>query len=200
MANINLISARRAERVRHAKIAKGLVGLLGGSVVAGICGLGFMTMQLVGAQHQIAEYDKKLEGLKPVLAEIQAAEAERKVLQPKLITLTDAQGRTTRWFDIMEGLKRAVPQQTWLTNVSVEKVGDTNQVMKINGITVNQSRVGETMMRLGDQADYYKKVDLRYTQVTRGELGENVEFELAAELQSMDLPQPQEVANATQSK
>jgi len=125
---------------------------------------------------------------------------ERDELKPKLTTLTDAQKSTNRWFGIMEGLKRAVPEQTWLTNVSVESAAEGPQTARINGMTTSQSRVGEAMFRLNQQGDYYKNVDLRYTQTTK--IGEQdcVEFELAAHLNQPELEAKEDKNHATQSK
>jgi Tfp pilus assembly protein PilN len=97
---------------------------------------------------------------------------------------------------MMDGFKRAVPEQTWLTNVSVEKAAE-NKILKINGVTVSQSRVGETMYRLSQQPDFYSKVDLRYTQTMKSASEDNVEFELAAQL---NLPQPEKVVEGNAAK
>jgi Tfp pilus assembly protein PilN len=117
-----------------------------------------------------------------------------------LRTLTDAQGRTGRWFGIMESLKRSVPDQTWLTNVAVEHVPDVPDTIRINGLTVNQARVGETMYRLTQQPQYYKTVDLRFTQTTKVDAHDNVEFELAAHLNQPELEAKVEQVNATKSQ
>jgi Tfp pilus assembly protein PilN len=129
----------------------------------------------------VAALEVKLSALRPIRDQIERDEAERLSLQPKILTLTQAQSATKRWFGIMEGSKRAIPDQTWLTNVSVEANANTGKLMKINGVTVNQARVGETMYRLSNQPEFYQRVDLRFTAVRDGE-GENVEFELSAPL------------------
>lgn len=180
MANINLISVRRAERVRMAQVARALTFALFGVGAVGLGLTAFSAGQFVIQRNRIAAADQELARLRPVLSTIEAAEGERTALQPKLVTLTEAQKTTLRWYGIMDGLKRVIPEQTWLTNISVEKTSDGPQTMRINGVTVNQSRVGETMYRLTLQPDYYKSVDLRYTQ-SKPE-NQNVEFELAAHL------------------
>jgi Tfp pilus assembly protein PilN len=184
MANVNLISARRAERIRLTKVTRGLaVGLL----LTGAAGFGLivvMTGSLLFQNAQISAADSELTKLQPIIRAIEAAEAEHAAIQPKLKTLSSAQTSTRRWFGIMDGLKRVVPEQTWLTNVSVEKVGDATATMRLNGVTVNQTRVGETMYRLSLQPNYYKQVDLRFTNTTAAsaEKQKSVEFELAAQL------------------
>ncbi|MCC2669037.1 MAG: hypothetical protein K0Q72_1508 [Armatimonadetes bacterium] len=197
MANVNLISARRAERVRLTKISKGLVvGVIAAGAVS-LLAILVVGGQVMSVRGQVAAVDRDLEKLRPIIQEMEADQKERGVLQPKLVTLTDAQQQTRRWFGMMEGFKRAVPEQTWLTNVSVEKSGESSKILKINGVTVNQSRVGETMYRLSLQPDYYSKVDLRYTQTLKSSLLDNVEFELAAQL---NLPEPDKKGDASATK
>ncbi len=195
MANINLISARRAERVRLTKVTRGLLAGLAGSSLLGFCGISFITIQLIGVNGRFGDVDVKLAKLRPVLKQIEADEAERKTLQPKLVTLTEAQKKTQRWFDIMEGLKRAIPEETWLTNLSVEGAGSGGGVLRLDGVTVSQTRVGETMFRLTQQPDFYKKVDLRFTQSNQMADRQSVDFELAAQLVGTE-PEKKEQANA----
>jgi Tfp pilus assembly protein PilN len=198
MANINLISARRAERVRLTKVARGLAVALLASGVLSAGAVMFMLTRFVMAKQRVAQAESRLAVLRPILEEIEAAEQERRDLQPKLVTLTDAQKSTNRWFGIMEGLKRVVPEQTWLTNLSVEGNPETGRIIRVNGISNNQSRVGETMYRLTQQPEYYSKVDLRFTRTTQVETRENVEFELAATLYQPEQPKAEE-GDATQT-
>lgn len=186
MANVNLISARRAERVRLTRLARGLSLACLVAVGVGVATIGFMGSQIYLAKSSVDALEKELAKLRPIREQIETDERERRALQPKIATLTQAQGATKRWFGIMEGLKRAVPDNTWLTNLAVEQNGETGQTMKINGITVNQSRVGETMYRLSGQPEFYQRVDLRFTTVSKNEDSENVEFELAAPLKPLE--------------
>jgi Tfp pilus assembly protein PilN len=193
MPNINLISARRAERVRMAKFAKGLFAGTIATAGLGIFLIAFMGGQQFMTQRAIEEQKAELEKLRPVLEEIAAAEAKRAELAPKLETLTQAQARSKRWFDVLEGLKRAVPEETWLTNFAVEAAGEA-PALRLNGVTINQARVGETILRLTAQDDQYEKVDLRYTQAADRDGAKSVEFELAAQLKPLQAP---EVAGGT---
>lgn len=199
MANINLISARRAERVRLTRIARGLVTSLiaGGVLSAGA--VAFMLTRQVVASQRLSAADARLAELRPVLREIEDAEGERAALQPKLVTLTEAQQRTRHWYGILLGLKRVVPAQTWLTNVAVEKAGAESSLLRVNGVTINQSRVGEAMYRLSQQPDFYSHVDLRYTRTAKNEQGENVEFELAAQLVQPESKASKGSTDATQA-
>ena len=186
MANINLISSRRAERVRLARIARGLGVATIVVLTLGMGSAGFMFGQILMAGGQLAKAEAEMEQLRPILDEIAASEQRREQLKPKLETLTSAQLRTHRWWSVMEGFKRAVPGETWLTNMAVEKSSDDAQTVRLNGITANQARVGETMYRLSQQQEFYKKVDLRFTQVSQDPLDPKVEFELAAQMNPVE--------------
>jgi len=183
MANVNLIAARRAERVRYTRLAKGLSVTCLAAGAAMLLGVGFVGSQVVLTRNAIGQVEQELEKLRPIREQIERDERERMALQPKIDTLTKAQTGTRRWSGMMEGLKRAVPDQTWLTNISVDLAGSTDKVMKLNGITDTQARVGETMLRLAGQPDYYRRVDLGFTAASKQPGRENlVEFELKAPL------------------
>jgi len=199
MANINLISARRAERVRLTKIVRALMVSIVGTGVLSAGAVTYMLTAQILAAGELKNTEARLAQLRPILDEIESAERERADLQPKLTTLSQAQQKSSRWNGVMDGLKRVIPEGTWLTSVSVEGAADTGQTMKVNGITVNQSRVGETMYRLTQQSDYYSKVDLRYTRTTKVENQDNVEFELAAQLAQPQTEGKQEGSNATKT-
>src|SRR5687768_13286980 len=112
MANINLISSRRAERVRLARIARGLGVATIFVLTMGMASAGFMVGQLLMASGSLAKAEAEMEQLRPVLDEIAASEQRQAQLKPKLDTLTQAQVRTHRWWSVMEGFKRAVPGDT----------------------------------------------------------------------------------------
>jgi Tfp pilus assembly protein PilN len=182
MANVNLISTRRTERVRLTRMARGLslACVLAGGL--GLVAVGFMGSQIFMSRSAIAGLDQELTKLRPIREQIERDERERVALQPRIDTLTVAQGDTQRWLGIMEGLKRAVPDQTWLTNVSVEESGPETKQLKLNGVTDTQARVGETMLRLNGQRDFYDRVDLVFTSNARAAGIDKVEFELRAAL------------------
>lgn len=183
MANINLISARRAERVRLTRVTRGLLAGIAGTTVVGFGAFSLLAFQLLAVNAHFGDVQAKLIKLRPILKQIEADQAERAALQPKILTLTEAQKKTQRWYDILEGMKRAIPEETWLTNLAVEKGAvDTPGALRLTGTTVSQTRVGETMYRLTQQPNYYKKVDLRFTQTNQVDTHSEVAFELVAQL------------------
>ena len=146
-----------------------------------------MTLRIMMVKNELAGIQRELGRLAPIRTEIETNDSERSALKPKLDTLNEARLRTRRWWDILEGLKRAVPEQTWLTGISMEGRGEAGPTLRMTGTTVSQERVGETMLRLSEQSSYYSKVDLRYTQAAQGLFGDVVEFELASVIQPFEL-------------
>lgn len=182
MANINLISAYRAERVRLTRWARALL------VVEAICVLClggaflFLGGRIFLARHAVGNAERELAKLSPSLNRIEDVERQRTLLSPKLTTLTEAQINTRRWVGIMESLKRCIPPDTWLTSVAVETNPEKGLRLKLNGVTGSQTAVGETMLRLSKVRDYYQRVDLNYTRPLVINRSTRVEFELLAPL------------------
>src|SRR4051812_9463918 len=104
MANVNLISARRAERVRLTKVTRAMLMATVGTAALGVIAAAWMGGRILSADGEIHQADSKLVSLRPIREQIEADEKERQALQPKLVTLSEAQKRTHRWFDMMEGL------------------------------------------------------------------------------------------------
>src|SRR6266542_1684045 len=113
MANVNLISARRAERVRLTRLSRVLLGGFIVTCLIGVACIGLMGLKILGVSVETAEVQRDLRRLQPIVDEISKAESDRNALQQKLTTLTQAQSRTQRWFGIMDGFKKAVPEETW---------------------------------------------------------------------------------------
>jgi len=196
MANINFISARRAERVRLKKWS----GYLTSAVAVVGAGVGavllFTVAQLFNLSAEISSTQKEVESLKPIIAKVLDEEKQREALQPQLMTLGQAQGNTERWLGVMDSLKRVMPAQTWLTNVGPDGSGG----LRINGMTQDTTRVGETMLRINQQSKFYAGVNLNFVRTNQGEAEKgrpSVEFELAAQLQA---PEVKGVENATATK
>jgi Tfp pilus assembly protein PilN len=185
MVSINMIAARRAERLRLARITRAL------SLSAGMAGallfaiFATMSARIIATRIESARVDSQLARLQPTLDRIAALNQERNILKPKLVVLDNAQTATLRWHSVLADLQRSIPPQTWLIGLAVEGARDSDQTVRLNGVTMSQKLVGEAMLRL-NQNRLYKAIDLHFTQ--SGKVGERdtVEFELAAHLQPME--------------
>jgi Tfp pilus assembly protein PilN len=185
MVSINMIAARRAERLRLARITRGLslsAGVAGALLFAIFAG---MSARILSVRFETGRVEGELVRLQPTLDRIAALNREREILKPKLVVLDDAQKGTLRWCSVLTDLQRSIPPQTWLTGLAVEGARDKEQTVRLNGVTVSQKLVGEAMLRL-NQNRLYKAVDLHFTQSGKVGERETVEFELAAHLQPME--------------
>ena len=120
MISINMISARRAEQLRMRRWVKAL-GL--SVVVAGAATLAlnvFVRAQIFGTGAALYRVERDLSRLKPALDRLAQVEQARLALKPKLTVLSKAQGDTMKWYDVLLSLKRTVPNQAWLTSLSVD--------------------------------------------------------------------------------
>lgn len=182
MVSVNMIAARRAERLRLARATRVLSVTVCVAAALLVLVLGGMSARILGVRFQIAQVEAELIKLQPTLDRIAALNRERERLRPQIAVLDEAIASTMRWHSVMADLQHSIPPQTWLTNLSVERSGEGQEKIRINGVTVSQKLVGEAMLRLNQNNRLYRGVDLHFTQ--SGKVGERdtVEFELAAHL------------------
>jgi Tfp pilus assembly protein PilN len=194
MVSVNMIAARRAERLRLARATRVLSFGVCTAAALLVAVVAVMGGRILNVKFATARVEADLVKLQPTIERINAINRERALLQPQIAVLGDAVKNTMRWHGVMADLQRSIPPQTWLTNLSVERQAEGQERLRLNGVTVSQKLVGEAMLRL-NQNQLYNGVDLHFTQ--SGKLGERetVEFELAAHLKPMK-EQINEVAQA----
>jgi len=185
MGSINLIAGRRAEHLRLMRVTRALTFSCLGAAACLVAVFTINSARLIHSNMMISRTETELKRLAPTLDRIHQAQTERLALKPKLTTLTNAQGATERWFGILDGLKRSIPPQAWLTSLVVEGAKEGEQAIRFNGITVNQEKVGETMLRL-NQLNQYQDINLHYTQAGKVGDRDTVQFEFAALLKPLE--------------
>jgi len=185
MGSINLIAARRAERLRLMQVTRALTFSCLGAAACLLAVFTINSARLITSSLEIGRVEVKLKELEPTLNRIREAQAERLALRPKLTTLTNAQGATERWYGVLDGLKRSIPPQAWLTSLVVEGAKEGEQAIRFNGVTINQQKVGETMLRL-NQLNQYQDINLHFTQANKIGDRDTVQFEFAALLKPLE--------------
>jgi Tfp pilus assembly protein PilN len=188
MISVNMISARRAEHLKMLRWVRAL-GLATTIVGAGMFAVNFFVrVQIFATGVALHAVEDELGRLKPALD---------RLAQVQLQTLDKAQTDTMKWHKVLCSLRKTVPNRAWLTSLNVDGGRDEDQTVRLNGITVSQSLVGETMLRL-NATKLYKTVDLHFTQ--SGKMGERdtVEFEVAAHLPPAE--KPKNDADTTQTR
>jgi Tfp pilus assembly protein PilN len=197
MISVNMISARRAEHLKMLRWVRAL-GLATTIVGAGMFAVNFFVrVQIFATGVALHAVEDELGRLKPALDRLAQVQLQREALKPKLQTLDKAQTDTMKWHKVLCSLRKTVPNRAWLTSLNVDGGRDEDQTVRLNGITVSQSLVGETMLRL-NATKLYKTVDLHFTQ--SGKMGERdtVEFEVAAHLPPAE--KPKNDADTTQTR
>lgn len=180
MPSINMIAPRRAEKRRLERAMRKLGVLILVQAVVTVALGGWVFMKILTTRTAIAELNSQMQVLTPKIKKV--AEFDRKTaeLTPKVELLDKAKARTMRWYNTLDKLTQSVPSSTWLTRIATTvNAGQPDAVISINGVTSEQARVGETMMRLHANPEF-KSVDLHFTQKGSGIQSQSVEFEIGA--------------------
>lgn len=194
MPNINLIAQKRQEKARLERLIRRLFLLTSTLVVA--TGLLFfmLSAQWFRIRGEITSLDSQIQKLQPRIDKVEEFDKQTAALQPKINLYGESREHTLRWYSYLQVVARSLPENTWLTRISpatgqqVQQPGTPppNAVVNVQGITLSQKLVGETMLSLNRYSTLLDKVELHYTQ--EGKIGETptVEFEVATNIK--DLP------------
>ena len=180
MPSINMIAPRRAEKHRLERAMRKLVAVILVELALAVALSGWGFMKALSTSADIKELDAQLLKLRPRIKEIETTDKKTAELKPKLDLLNQAKDGTMRWYNTLDQLTLSMPQSTWLTRFSTSTSTQENDInLNLNGVSVDQSKVGETMMRLHNNPNF-KSVDLHYTQKT--DIGKitAIEFEIGA--------------------
>lgn len=183
MPSINMIAPRRAEKRRLEQAMRKMAVLILAELVVMIAVCGWVVTKTLTTRASIAELNAQVTALAPKIKKVNDLDKKTAALKPKVDLLNQAKDKTMKWYNTLYRLTQSVPSSTWLTRLSTTtNVGSKDLILTLNGMTSEQARVGETMMRLHSNPDF-KSVDLHYTQ--EGNQGETnaVEFEIGAAMQ-----------------
>ncbi|MGI6295201.1 MAG: PilN domain-containing protein [Armatimonadota bacterium] len=182
MPSINMIAPRRAEKRRLERAMRQLVMLILAEFVFVVALCGWVFTKTLTTRANIAELNAQLQTLAPKIKTIQELDNKTAKLKPKVDLLNQAMTRTMCWYNTLDRLTQSVPASTWLTRLSSSTAaGSKDLTLNIAGMTDEQARVGETMLRLHSNPDF-KSVDLHYTQKGTQGSAQVVEFEIGATL------------------
>jgi Tfp pilus assembly protein PilN len=183
MPSINMIAPRRTEKKRlETNVRRLLLAILVEVVIIlGVSGL--MITRIYATNVRISDLEFQRTKLQPTVRRIEYYDKATKELKPKLDTLTNAKADTLRWCRVMDSVSMSLPNKTWLTRITANPVTDPNAtelVLSINGVSVSQELIGETMLRMHDNVTDFDRVDLNFTQKTLIGATPAFEFEFAA--------------------
>ncbi|HEY3299022.1 MAG TPA: hypothetical protein VGK34_10235, partial [Armatimonadota bacterium] len=173
MPSINLIAARRSEKLKLEKQVSVMFLVVVGLVAITIGLFSFMTARVISAGLTLDKLNTDLKKIEPTVQKIQMYETQIKELTPKLELLADSRESTMLWSNVMHDISSSMATDTWLINLQTSVPTQTNQadpqqktaipiVLTMNGTSSSQTLVGETMLRL-TQCREFDRVDLDYT-------------------------------------
>lgn len=190
MPSINMIAFRRAQKKKLETNVRKLVWVLMAEFVLAVLAGGWLCTRLYTTRGNIAELNQQLSKLDPIIAEIKTFNTNTGDLLPKLGLLNEAKVSTMRWYNILDKLSESLPTPTYLTQITsseqvqsagtgTSKTSDIMTTVSLQGSTSTQSKVGETMLRLGEIPEF-DGVELSYSRIdTNGGL-DTLSFQMNA--------------------
>ena len=203
MPSINMIAARRAEKARRLQTLKRLVYGLGAEALCLVLAVSVLSVRASMIQGRIGDLNAQLQKLGPQVNQINKLEAQTAALQPKVDTLDGAKADTLFWYAGLSSITRSLPQTAWLTSLQGGAASGapppaagtdpgsagTDPTVSIAGVTLTQSMVGETMLRM-NSAPGLDHVDLAFVQGQKTGNTDTVSFQMTVHL----TPQPSALA------
>ncbi|MBN8690155.1 MAG: PilN domain-containing protein [Armatimonadetes bacterium] len=182
MPKINLIQEQRNLVSNELKKRRVLLTtfmstfLVGGGIYSGLF---LQTESLLG---QRADYQSKVDKMKPLVDAIEANEQQFAVLSPRLTTLEDAGITTQRWARVLDHISRSVPEGIWLISMRCNQPSEQDPVtVEVQGFGPTQELVSELILRLQGTKDL-ENVMLKYTQGDVAAENKSIRFEVAAQI------------------
>lgn len=194
MPSINMIASRRADKQRQEmNIRKLLYGI---SVEVGcvILALTALSVREVTMRGHISDLASQIQNLQPKVNKIQALQDEMTAMQPKVDTLDGARADTLFWYSNLSAITNSLPDKTWLTSLGVTSAtagapgsgtpgngAGADPTVTLAGVTLNQSLVGEAMLRM-NQTPGLDHVDLTSSQQQKTGATDTVAFQMTVHL------------------
>lgn len=200
MPMINLIQERReAIRSRDRRSRMFFLAFMGVSCLCGLA-MGFFALESADLVRQEKDLKKKIKALAPVVQEIKTNEVKVREMTPRLTTLEGAQEKTSRWLSILDHFSRNMPPNTWLTAVRSNDSDPTRNVqLTLVGVSENQERVGEVLLRLQAIPDLLNVALKQTSEKTFGQ-SKGIEFEVIAEVAESAEEAPKKKATDSKEK
>jgi Tfp pilus assembly protein PilN len=185
MPSVNMIAPRRADKRRRERDMRRLVVVIIAELIFAVGLGGWVCTRILATSNRIADLNTEIAKLKPVVKQIEGYDKAKKQLDPKLDLLNQAKDCTMRWYGALDRLTQSMPDSTYLTRVNTMTDGKEGSPVNVslNGISISQERIGETMMRLHSIPEF-ETVSLHYTQNTAVMGAPAVEFEIGAVMKS----------------
>jgi Tfp pilus assembly protein PilN len=200
MPSINMIASRRAEKRQQENNIRKVVYAIVAEISFIVLSLSFMSVQYVGINGSIGTLNDKIHKLQPKVAEIQQLQNRTAQIMPKVTTLADAKAQTLFWYNNLCAVTNSLPDKTWLTAIGTSglpggppkastdsntppptTVGGGDPTLNLTGFALNQSSVGEAMLRMNQQQDL-DHAELAFVQSQKTGKIDTVNFQMTVHL------------------
>lgn len=183
MPLINLIQDQRLAAKKNERAARVLFMSFATVGTLSVLSFGFLLVLKESAENEASDLRAKAQQVQPLLDEVEATNSEYSKLAPRVTTLTGAQETSTRWNRVLDHLASHTPTETWLTNMRAMQTDAKKPVgLTFQGLSKRQELIGEFILRLQGSTDL-GNVGLKYTQEKPAQAGNQIEFEVNAELE-----------------
>ncbi len=181
--NINLIAARRAQKLRALTIMRCVVY----SLMAVLLGVALLYARMLVATHSVAGRISEVEASlsDPALADavqrINFLETNIGQLEPRVSLLLKVHDSEQAWIRILRDMSGAIPNGVWISQMTSNR-GPKEQTLTLRGSAYRQRDIGEFMLRV-DKLNWSGVPALGYTQSNLGLDGRPViDFEVSVPL------------------
>jgi len=189
MPSINMIASRRAEKRRQEQNIRKLIYGVSAEIGCVILALTGLSLREASMRGHIAELGAQIQNLQPRVNRIQALQEEMTAMQPRVDTLDGARADTLFWYSNLSAITNSLPNKTWLTSLGVTSsaggapgsAAGADPTISLAGVTVDQSLVGEAMLRM-NQAPGLDHVDLASSQQQKTGDTDTVAFQMTVHL------------------
>jgi Tfp pilus assembly protein PilN len=182
MPFVNLIHEQRVAAERADRKSKLFFLAFVAVMISSAGGFAVISFKNKNVHDEEAALQAQIERAKPLIAQTKANNLLKEGLTPRLSTLEDAQGDTTRWNRVLTYLTTQTPPQAWLTSLRCQSADPKKPVqITFQGVAMSQEPVGETILRLQNSPDL-GNVQLSYTQEKLIQQTKTTEFQVNADL------------------
>ncbi|MCC7434675.1 MAG: PilN domain-containing protein [Methanoregulaceae archaeon] len=183
MPLINLIQDQRLAAKKSERAARVFFMSFATVGTLSVLSFGFLLVLKETAENEASDLRVKAQQVQPILDEVEATNSEYNKLAPRVTTLTGAQETSTRWNRVLAHLAVHTPTETWLTTMRAMQSDVKKPVaLTFQGLSKRQELVGEFILRLQGSTDL-ANVGLKFTQEKPAQAGNQIEFEVNAELE-----------------
>jgi Tfp pilus assembly protein PilN len=178
MPLVNLIFEQRQFLKQQERKARMLLLGATGAAVLGVGINGILLLQGEGIRSDIAKTKQQLTRIQPIVREIETVSRQMSEMEPRLVSLEDAQKATKKWATILDHFRDVMPSGVWLTKVSSKENKDGGKVKaSLTGMSLDQEGVAQFMLKLRTCTDL-ESVDLKYTQGEFDGSRTNIKYEI----------------------